>query len=172
MSQLLHSPHEASIVNALQWQGFTNNCAPFTLATIVNALTGSSIDGAWLAKQMNKPVWRGVIPVIRRIPNWMTFPWGMVDVLREYGFRARWGINSTFDTLRYSLQQGNISIPVVGSWKPISSHVMTIVAWDSSGSWGFANTQLNEKKIDWVSEDWFKNHWKLTARMLVEVKLS
>jgi hypothetical protein len=171
MSQLLHSPHEATIINALQWQDATNNCAPYTIATIISAFSGSFIDGAWLATQMNKPAWRGIVPVIRRIPNWATFPWGMVDVLHEYGFQAHWRINSSTDYLRNSIQRGNVPIPVIVSWRPMWAHVMSLLAWDSAGRWGFANTQINDKNINWITDDYFMSHWKWSVRMLVEVKL-
>lgn len=172
MSEVLHSPHETSIINALQWQGSKNNCAPFTIATIVSAFSGLVIDGAILAEQMNKPAWRGIIPVIRRIPDWVTFPWGIVDVLHDYGFSAHWGIHYTTDYLRMSVQKGNLPITVTGSWQPLWAHVMTLLAWDPSGFWGFANTQMNEKKIDWKPEDQFIKPWNLYGRMCIEVNLS
>ena len=172
MSQVLHSPHAESIVNALQCQGNRNDCAPYTVATIVSAFSGSIVDGSTLAEQMNKPVWRGIIPVIRRIPNWATFPWGMVDVLKDHGFSAHWGIRYTTDYLRMSVQKGNLPIPVIGSWRPLWGHVMTLVAWDESGYWGFANTQMNEKKIDWKTQDYFITHWNVYSRLCVEVNLS
>ncbi|MBN1537029.1 MAG: hypothetical protein JW908_09880 [Anaerolineales bacterium] len=172
MSQKIHSPHEASIINALQFQGNTNDCAPFTIATIVNAFSGLSTDGAALAKKMNKPIWHGIFPVIRRIPNWATFPWGVVDVLKEFGFLAHWGFRSNSDFLRLSIQKGNLPIPIIGSWRPLFAHVMTCVAWDSDGLWGFANTQISEKKIDWIPEDYFNKHWNSYGKMFIEVKLA
>jgi len=168
MSPVLHSPHEASIIKALQYQGNRNDCAPFTIATIISAFTGLEIDGAVLATQMNKPVWRGIFPVIRRIPNWATLPWGMVDVLQNYGLAARWGFRYTTDYLRMSVQKGNLPIPIIGSWRPLWGHVMTLIAWDENGHWGFANTQMNEKNIDWKPEEYFNKHWKTFSRLCVE----
>ncbi len=172
MSQLLHSPHEAAIINALQWQGNTNDCAPYTVATILSAFSGSVIDGSELAKQMNKPVWRGLLLVIRRIPNWATFPWGIVDVLREYGYPAHWGIRYKPDFLRASIQKGNIPLPILGSWQPISAHVMALIAWNPTGFWGFANTQYNVHQIHWMPDNQFIKQWNLTTRMLIEVNFS
>jgi len=172
MSQGLHSPHEETIINALQYQGSRNDCAPFTIATIISAFTGLSIDGVALAKRMNKPSWRGIFPVIHRIPNWATFPWGMVNVLKDYGFSAHWGIRYTTDQLRMSIHKGNLPIPVIGSWRPVWGHVMTLVAWNEEGLWGFANTQMNEKKIDWKTEEYFIKHWNAYSRLCIEVNLS
>ena len=79
------SPHIDAILAALQHQGDSNDCGPYTTATILNALLDLNLDGSQLAQQMDKPVWRGPLIVIRRVPNWATFPWGIVDVMREHG---------------------------------------------------------------------------------------
>ena len=61
-----------------QFQGQSNDCAPHTVAIVVNALKGQEmLKGDEVAKEMNKPSLRfGLLPLIRRIPNSATFPWG------------------------------------------------------------------------------------------------
>ena len=57
---------------------------------VVNALRNEDLDGFDLAEKMNKPRLRGIFPIIRRWPNSATFPWGMIDVFRDHGLKARW----------------------------------------------------------------------------------
>jgi hypothetical protein len=166
----ISSPHLFSILTALQWQGETNDCGPFTAATVLNALQGLNIKGDQLALQMNRPNMRGPLPLIRRIPNWATLPWGMVDVFQEFGIRASW---RTFVSPRYlqeGLLSGRILMPIIGSWIPLWAHVMTLLAWDPSVGWGFANTQRNDHQMDWVSQDFFLRHWTAMGRLLIEVR--
>jgi hypothetical protein len=171
------SPHTDIILSSLQFQGFTNNCGPTTTAIVLNALCGLTLNGPELAEQMNKMVWRGVLPVVRRIPNSATLPWGMVDVFRSHGMKATWRIFTRTSHLFEGLARGKILMPVIGSIKPVSAHVMTLVAWDQKDGWGFANTAYDEHKIFWESDPrfmqtWgsFSKSWRVTAHLLVEAK--
>jgi hypothetical protein len=164
------SPHTTAVLKALQWQGSTNNCGPFTTATVLNASRGLGCSGSKLAQLMNKPVWRGWRPVIRRIPNWATFPWGMVDVLREHGLNARWRFFAGEDDLRQGLEQGWLLMPIIGTWKPLWAHVMTLLAWDSDRGWGFANTGINQRSLYWIPDWDFIMKWRAMGKLLVMVK--
>lgn len=171
MKHSIHSPHEAAIIDSLQYQGTTNDCAPYTIATILNALTGTKIDASALARNMDKPVWRGVLYTIRRIPRWATFPWGIVDVFREHGINANWGLFFSTDDLKHNLENGNLSLPIICSFHPLSAHVLTLLAWHPLKGWGFANTQHNTHRLDWISNKQFIKQWNLTARLLIEVHI-
>lgn len=166
----IESPHTSVFLASLQFQGTSNDCGPYTTATVLNALRGLDIRAADLAQQMNKPIWRGPLLVIRRIPNWATFPWGMVDVFRSYGLQASWHPFTPVQYLFETLGRGRVLMPMIGAWKPLWAHVMTLVAWDPLQGWGFANTQVEDHKIYWLSDKTFKTQWQAMGHLLVEVK--
>ncbi len=164
------SPHKAQILASLQCQGTSNNCGPFTTATVINALCGKNIQGAPLAQEMNSPAWRGPMLVIRRIPNWATLPWGMVDIFKQHGLRTGWRFLANEQDLKQGLQAGMVLMPVTGTWKPLASHVMTLLEWDGDNRrLGFANTQVAGHSLFWWGESQFLQRWQAMGRLLVWV---
>ncbi|RPI34218.1 MAG: hypothetical protein EHM70_03550 [Chloroflexota bacterium] len=167
------SPYTDAILAALQWQGARNDCGPFTVATVLNGLRNLRIEAVELARAMDKPVWRGPFPVVRRIPEWATFPWGIASVLRENGLRARWHFFGSRKLLRQSLDRGDVIMPVIGSWKPLWAHVMTMLAWDAGKKcWGFANTQTMDHTMYWLDDKTFTSQWRAMGNLLIEIKAS
>ena len=164
------SPHIDAILVALQHQGSSNDCGPYTTATVLNALLDLNLVGDRLAQQMEKPVWRGPRFVIRRVPNWATFPWGIVDVMREFGLSSSWRPFESKNYLQLALSQGAVLMPIIGSLKPLWAHVMTLVAWDLHKGWGFANTQFSHHNIYWITDGYFTSHWNVMVHLLVEAK--
>lgn len=165
----IYSSHAAPILEKLQFQGQRNDCGPFTTATVINALTGGLVKAAELADIMNKPAWRGPMYVVRRVPNWATFPWGMADVFRQYGLKASWRLFARTGFLLERLDQGDIVMPVIGEWKPIWAHVMTLLAHDPDRGWGFANTQYDNHDMFWLNDQTFNRQWKNMGHLLVRV---
>jgi hypothetical protein len=170
MANQLLSPKSSAILATLQCQGQSNDCGPFTTATVLNALKGTQIVANQLAEEMNHPRWRGLLLVVRRIPNWATFPWGMVDVFRQYGLKASWRVFANEDQLRTGLARGDVLMPIQGEWKPMWAHVMSLVAYDDEKGWGFANTQYESHEIDWWGHEKVKKLWGNMGRLLVEIK--
>jgi hypothetical protein len=166
----LQSPLAAKVLECLQFQGQRNDCGPFTTATIINALHGKGLDPIELAEKMNKPAWRGPLFVVRRVPNWATFPWGIVDVLREHGLNARWRLFTPASRLFEGLARGQVLMPIIGEWKPMWAHVMTLVAWDPERGWGFANTQYDHRQIDWHPDKRFRHQWRNLGQILIDVR--
>lgn len=171
MKKSILSPRSAPLLEALQWQGQRNDCGPFTTATVINALTGSQIEALDLAELMNRPVWRGPMFLIRRVPNWATFPWGMADVFRQHGLKASWSLFTRTTTLLNYLEEGQVVMPMIGAWKPMWAHVMTLVEHDPEKGWGFANTQYDNHNIFWVDDKTFSRQWRAMGHLLVRVKL-
>lgn len=155
---------------ALQYQGSRNDCGPFSTVTVINALLGLNLNAIDLAHEMDRPIWRGPKFIIRRVPNWATFPWGIVDMLRSYGLEATWRLFASVDQLRQALPQGVVMMPIIGEWKPLWVHVMTLVAYDPLQGWGFANTQYDHHFISWLSDETFRARWKALFRILIEAK--
>ncbi|MBN2146836.1 MAG: hypothetical protein JW726_05585 [Anaerolineales bacterium] len=172
MEKNLESPRKQKLLDSLAWQGQENDCGPYTTATVLNALRGLNIDAVKLAADMEKIAWRGPFPVVRRIPNSATFPWGMVDVFRRNGMKASWRFFSTPEYLQEHLDKDRILMPIIGSLRPMWAHVMALVAWDAENGWGFANTQFNHHDITWLEDAKFQKEWKAIGRLLVEVKTS
>lgn len=168
-SKSIISPHKTDILNKLQYQGESNDCGPTTAATVVNALRNTNLDALELSKRMNKPGRIGCFPVIRRIPNWATFPWGMVDVFKEHGLEAAWGFNRSSKYLRERLERGVVLMPIIGSWKPLWAHVMVLLVCTAGHHWGFANTQYKQRQIYWVRDEIFQQQWRAVGRLLVEI---
>lgn len=170
MPETILSPHSQKILDALQWQGARNDCGPYTTATVLNAMLATQIQAEDLAEEMNHPAWRGILLVVRRIPDWATFPWGMVDIFKQYGLNSTWRFFTPVEELKENLVTGKIMMPINGSWKEKWAHVMTLVAWDEEKGFGFANTQFNHHNIDWHPEEAYVEGWKATGRLLVEVR--
>lgn len=171
MSQQILSPRSAILLERLQCQGQSNDCGAYTSATVLNALLGLELNGDLLANEMEKPVWRGLLYVVRKIPNNATLPWGMEDVFQSHGLKARWRFFSSETYLKESLPAEKVLMPIIGSWRPTWAHVMTLVAWDEEQGWGFANTQYPHHNIHWVPHQKFTQQWKNMAKLLVEVDL-
>jgi hypothetical protein len=169
MSTPIESQYARQILEKLQYQGSRNDCAPYTIATVVNALKGESLAGDQLGQEMNIIRWRGPLPIIRRIRNWATFPWGMVDVFRDHGLAAQWWLFVPREYLRPALANGHILMPVIADWRERWAHVMTLIAWDEAKGWGFANTQRNNNQIDWFAAERFYKLWQAAGRLLVEI---
>lgn len=171
MATYIESPHTEKILKNLQYQGSSNDCGPYTSATVINAMRKQNLIGDELAKQMNKPRRRGMFFVVRRVPNWATLPWGMVDTFRDYDLRARWWFRVPLSYLRPAIANGHVLMPIIGEWRPKPwAHVMNLVAWDPDKGWGFANTQFKQQRITWHSDSSFQQKWNNYGRLLVEIE--
>ncbi|MCS6908760.1 MAG: hypothetical protein RML93_12890 [Anaerolineales bacterium] len=165
----IFSPFAAQIIQHLIYQGNRNDCAPFTAATLIHAFTNQKVDPVELSREMNRPAWRGLLPVIRRIPNWATFPWGVVDVLRQYGVSASWRLFLPVQELLCRLSMPILHLPILVSWKPLWAHIMTLIAYRPGHGFGFANTQSPRAEIDWLTEKRFLQLWEAACRCTVIV---
>lgn len=170
MDNYVASPYKEVLLSNLQYQGRSNDCAPYSTATVINALRGQNLVGDELAKHFTGLSWRVIFPLPRRISNFVTFPWGMVDVFRDFDLNCRWRIRTSISYLKPALTAGNILMPMIGQWQPKPwVHIMPLVAWDPEHGWGFANTQYSQKLPNWRSDQDFKKKWNNYARILVEI---
>ncbi|GAB4475044.1 MAG: hypothetical protein Kow0088_11530 [Anaerolineales bacterium] len=163
------SPFAEQIIQHILHQGNRNDCAPFTAATLIHTFTDQRIDPIALAHEMNRIVWRHGLPRIRRLPNWATFPWGVVDILQQYGLSARWQFLQSLPEMLNRLSTPIIYLPIILSWRPLWAHILTLVAYRAGRGFGFANTQLPYQKIDWIAEDRFLKLWQASLRCTVIV---
>lgn len=182
----MSSPHTAlkslaitpKLIQYHQPQGNTNDCAPFTVAMIINALRDTpALDGAAVARSMNTPRLAFTplpLLIIRRIPNWATFPWGIVDELNRHGIRARWKFGGREDDLRRALAEERIPVPILGEiWNPQFSrwpwaHVKILAARDDERGYGFVDPASPRAEMVWQPPFLFERLWKTFGRLLVE----
>jgi hypothetical protein len=155
-----------------QYQGRSNDCAPHTIAMVVNAIRGQELVKAdELAKEMNKPRLRlAFVPlVIRRIPNWATFPWGMVDAFREYGVRARWRFGASPADLQKALDEGRVPMPISGELRIPGgwAHVKPLLEINPAGGYKFADPAYRASET-WQTKEEFERLWKNYWNLLVE----
>lgn len=156
-----------------QYQGQTNDCAPFTIAIVVNTMRDEKVLDGWkLAREMNKPRinWVGPLPlpVIRRIPNWATLPWGIADVLKLNKVPCRWWFGATTDDLHRALNEGRIAMPVIGELKPLWAHVKPLAAYHPHVGFGFCDPASNGSDLAWQSEKEFERLWNNYRHLLIE----
>jgi len=165
----IESPLSANVLAVHQHQGLRNDCAPIATAMAANALAGLGVDGFELAEQLNHVRWRGLWPVIRRIPNWATFPWGVVDALRDLGIRARWRLFKDKAWLLDRLDTDEVLITITGSLRPLWAHMMVLLAYDDQRGYGFANPAFPEALLYWLPAAQFEQRWRAFGRMAIEV---
>jgi hypothetical protein len=162
------SPHLDRLLACHQAQGQSNDCGPFSSAIVLHAIEGKEHAGNELARKMDKIRW-AIPPVVRRIPGWATFPWGIVDILREHGAHARWHLLSNPDFLRWNLSSGQILLPIFGELKPMWAHVAILVTFDPAQGWGFVDPAMHTPQLKWRPDEEFTRMWRNYGRIVIEV---
>ena len=103
-----------------------NNCGPYSVMAVVNILTGDELDGEILAKQMK---WR--------IRKNLTFPQGVVSLLRKYNVRTNeyvlWTLSDSRKAafLRSKIFSGSPVVLLVKVHGVL--HYVTVLGYDKSG---------------------------------------
>jgi hypothetical protein len=169
---MILSPYLELLQSAHQFQGSSNDCGPYCTAILLNAFRQQEISGAELASRMNKMVWRGIFPKIRRIPSWATFPWGIVDILKEFDLSAQWRVLSSISNLYQSIPNPLITIVVVGELRPLWAHYKILAAHDGLKGWGFINPAYPVGEIQWDRHSDFFNLWRSYEHLIIQVALS
>lgn len=163
----IKSPLREKLIAAHQYQGSSNDCGPYCIAIAVNALKNGRLDGHKLGEKMNGWVWRGPLPIPRRITGWATLPWGVADELRQQGLRAYWRPFSTQENLRRNLAKKDIQIVVIGDLKSMWAHYMLLVAYHPQNGWGFVNPAYDVKKTFWMEKNKFIEQWQALGRQVI-----
>lgn len=169
----ISSAHCDAVLARHRCQEKSSDCGPFCATMVINALTPDKLDPIALAREMDHPRWRaiaGIFPLVRRVPGSATFPWGMVDVLRQHGLNARWRALATVDQLRAGLDRGHVFIPIVGLLRPRPwAHYMVLLAHDPARGWGFADPESRSNHISWRTPEKFERQWGTYGRLIIEV---
>jgi hypothetical protein len=170
-----------------QYQGYTNDCGPTSLAIAGNALLGREVfQGPAVAKEMSHVAfsWRPFPHiVVQRISNWATFPWGIVHYLRDHALPARWGLFGTVERLRRNLLGDQLTMVVVG--EPLRFEKAKYVGWahikilfGHTPGRGFLFVDPGHSRTDdawkrhglfWQGEEEFLRQWRNLFRITIEV---
>jgi hypothetical protein len=129
-----------------------------------------AVAASALARQLDRPVWRGLWPVVRRVPRSATFPWGIVDALAASGIPARWRLGGSAEALRGALLNGQLPLLVIGGWRPFWIHWVILLGWDPRLGWGVADPSIAEARIEWRREEQFERWWQTFGRIQVLAK--
>ena len=172
------------------YQGNTNDCGPHSICIVANALLGERrFDPSIVAQELNRPtVRRGPLPhiVVRRIPNWATFPWGITDFLNRHGFTAKWHLRGNADRLQDNLRADLATMVVIGEpfrfvkgkyvgW----GHVKVLSGYDALHGYAFVDPGSRKDPSDrwerigifWQEETSFSRQWARLLRVYIEVSL-
>jgi hypothetical protein len=159
-------------------QGDSNDCGPHVVAMAINFWQGSTVVQAdVVAREMNRPrLGTGLPPlVVRRIPNWATFPWGIVDELKTHGVQARWRLRATEDDLQRALREDRVAMPIFGEpllrkgWRWVGwSHVAILSGWDPAAQVYYFVDSAQDNAPSTRPRDEFMTYWSNMGRILVE----
>ena len=156
---MITSPYLEQFYSHHQFQGLSNNCGPFCAAAAMNILKQKQIMGADLGRTMERIEWKNKLPVIRRIRNWATFPWGIQDILQEEKIPARWMLFQNTKKLLQMLPQENILIVLIGNYFPAWAHYKILGAFDPKCGFGFIDSAFRDGELHWDTAMYFKKYW-------------
>ena len=177
-SVCLSSRHQRDLAHYHIDQGSSDDCGPHVVTMVVNFWHGNDVlDAPSTARAMNRPRWQASWPplVVRRIPNWATFPWGIVDMLREHDIPARWRLFATPDHIFRALSENRIAMPIFGEpfrrgkgrlngW----SHIAILSGWDAEANvFQFADSSKPFAPSMRPRDD-FLRLWGNMGRILIE----
>jgi hypothetical protein len=179
-SVFLAQRHDHDLAHYHINQGSTEDCGPHVVTMVVNFWHGREVLTApTTARAMNRLKWQAGWPplVVRRIPNWATFPWGMVDMLREHDVPARWRLFASADHIFQALSENRIVMPIFGQpfrrrgWKFIGwSHVAILCGWDAEASvFQFVDSAKSHAPST-RPHDEFLRLWRYMGRILIETR--
>jgi len=169
LAQSSISKFRSQILAAHQFQGRMNDCGPFSAAIVLNAICGLNLRGSNLALAMNSIKWRGFLPVLRRIPRWATFPWGVVDILKEHGLSANWRCCGKTSNLFTNLLENKITIVIVGEWKPLWAHYLVLVEYHPEKGFGFVDSAISAANVVWKNLSDFHRLWNNYGSLYITV---
>lgn len=167
MAKPIFSPYIRPLMRAHQFQGNSNDCGPFSTAIVLNATLGLNMDGHDLARRMNNPHWFLFIPILRRIPDWATFPWGIVDILRSFRLQAGWRLFASSMQLLTGLLEGQIVMPIFGGWNPPWAHMAILAAYHDVMGWGLINPANEDGGLQWLPDDEFLPAWRSMGSIMI-----
>lgn len=157
------------------YQGATNDCGPYCVAIVGNTFRDLTVvDPVLLAKSMAS--WRRLF-IPARVPQWATFPWGIVWAFEELGFEARWRVFSSRKRLYRNLRSVIATIVLIGEpfrfkdhqWQGWS-HYKVLYGWDPVRGWAFVDPGVAYSPgISWQKDADFFKRWRSLGCQIIEI---
>jgi hypothetical protein len=158
-------------------QGNSNDCGPFCVTMIVNGMRDADIvNPEQLARKMESSISDRQYLLPQRIKGWATFPWGVVNALKELGYDARWQIGTSIERLKLNLDADRPTVVVIG--EPLAyrnkkyvgwSHYKILYAYDDE-EWAFVDPLARPGVIySYQDMESFKKQWSNMGRIIIEV---
>lgn len=118
---------------------------------------------------MNSVDWSTFPPVISRIRDWATFPWGIIHYLKKKTVSSRWRVLQQPEKLVASLAARNLPIVLIGGFKPAWAHYMVMVSTHPELGFGFCDPAYPYPEVHWLSSEIFLDQWNAYGRTFIEV---
>ena len=167
---MIKSPFIDKLIDSHQYQGHSNDCGPYSISIVLNALNISKISGTSISKSLSGISWKGIIPTFYRFPNGGTFPWSIAKVFREYNLYCKWSVFNTRDEIINQLCNNSIVLLLIGQIYPIWAHYVICVAYSMENGFGFVDPGSSSNNVVWVSEQNFMSYWKTYACSKIIIK--
>lgn len=166
----LTAPLLSVVLMAHQYQADSNNCGPYCTATVIQTLRHQEISGSQVAMDMNAIDWLAFPPVVSRIKNWATFPWGIKHYLKRYNISSHWKLFQKPESLISSLSFGNLPIVLIGELKPVWAHYMILISTHPELGFGFCDPAHPYPEIKWKEAAIFLEQWKNYGNTFIDVQ--
>ena len=152
------------------YQAQSNNCGPFCTAMVINLIKGLHIDGNDLAQSMNHPRFNFFLPMIRRIPDYATFPWGITDSLAENGIISSWKFLNAYSDLSNFLPQKKILVILTATYKPLNGHYRILASLEEDRV-GFVDPAYPVNEIHYQQRASFLLEWQNAFNPIITVQV-
>jgi hypothetical protein len=166
---MLISKSITRLQNSHQYQGLTNNCGPYAIATILPLFGVEGISGDYLANHFNRLASMDGRYIPGRIRNYATFPWGLVWVFKQYHINARWKVLYNRDLLISRIPTNNVQIVLISDLFKMHAHYLILVAYDEHLGMGFIDPAFPNYAIHWITEKTFTKRWGQLGRNTIWV---
>jgi hypothetical protein len=166
---MITSPFLPALQTAHQHQGQTNHCGPFCAAITASALKQEPHYGTNFVDKLRPIRWKGILPVLQRIPDWATMPWGTTFLLNDLGFKAQWTAFSTQLNLFTSLPENLVQIVIIGKRRPVWAHYLILAAYEARMGYGFIDPALANADLHWYLPAEFAKLWNNYGRVQIKV---
>ena len=169
-NNITFSPYCKRLLSSHQYQGRNNDCGPYVISTILQSLIHNQIKGIDVANEMNGIRWKNFMPQFYRIPNWITFPWGIKQYIKSKGIDTQLHLFSNLDSLITYITQDIITIVLIGEYYPLWAHYLIFGAYSGNQGFGFIDPGIDQKLLRWIDLKKFKKYWKHYLNTIITIK--
>lgn len=157
---MITSPFLGDLQSAHQYQGQTNDCGPYCAAITASVLKQNPFEGSAFANNLRAFRWKGILPILQRVPNWATLPWGITYLLRDSNLEANWKPFSSQINLFANLPKNLIQIVIIGEMRPVWAHYLILAAFDARFGYGFIDPANTNPALHWYLPAEFSRLWR------------